>query len=675
MQTFNSIYLGIVVQNNDPERRGRVKVWVPHISTTIYSKWNQVKQDHTFSFPGTPGGEGLSAIIEDLKDVLPWAEYSSPIVGASSTGYYNNRFDVNTVSDAPLVYGQPGTNTTSTSLSTNIEPENKGGKKGAYWEHNPIGDAFSNTSKINSQYVNPNAYSYIPSTYSNAAKGIFSIPNVGAHVWVFFRDGVPQYPVYVGASLGQEDFNSIFKDGEDSEGRPIYTDYPATFENKDKRAQPDINADTVTYRNKLVINQRGAAIEIINTTDRERYKVTHFSGSFHEMNSKYTSMFNTGNLQLLTVRDKFETVSGHNNTYTGRDRDDIIQGDHFIKVGILDTEAATNWSNLMKEITTGAASDPGKIEQLLTDATPSLANAEKTMGFGGNSFEFIAKHKTVTVGLTVNTASVLDEEAGVYDLVTGVIPGSKVIGIFREIGLLNVPDMPGGNYDIFATNRFSAKSGAGGASVETTGQLKLSGVLTDIRGQQVNVGGDVVDINAGLVKIQADTLYLKNKNNTQVVVDSNLGVVGNVVIGGAAHINGELYVNHITAPYELQATESSTIQATNGRWGVIGCNITGTANPPPSLNAPWVINIKAAIITDGILNINAPHSHSFKNVPLTLLPSSTLVAAAASETTKPSNEPVAVTAPIQIPAVPKLNLPLLPPFPKPNGFIKLPWEA
>ncbi len=127
MQTFNSIYLGIVVQNNDPEHRGRVKVWVPHVSTTIYNKWNQLKQDQVFSFPGSPGGENLSAIIEDLKNVLPWAEYSSPIIGASSTGYYNNRFDVNTVSDAPLLFGQPGTSTTNTSSATNIDPENKGG--------------------------------------------------------------------------------------------------------------------------------------------------------------------------------------------------------------------------------------------------------------------------------------------------------------------------------------------------------------------------------------------------------------------------------------------------------------------------------------------------------------------------------------------------------------------
>ena len=31
----------------------------------------------------------------------------------------------------------------------------------------------------------------------------FAIPAVGAHVWVFFRDGNPQFPVYFAASFGQ----------------------------------------------------------------------------------------------------------------------------------------------------------------------------------------------------------------------------------------------------------------------------------------------------------------------------------------------------------------------------------------------------------------------------------------------------------------------------------------
>ena len=33
-------YLGIVVQNNDPDKAGKIKVWVPQISPTVYDNWD-----------------------------------------------------------------------------------------------------------------------------------------------------------------------------------------------------------------------------------------------------------------------------------------------------------------------------------------------------------------------------------------------------------------------------------------------------------------------------------------------------------------------------------------------------------------------------------------------------------------------------------------------------------
>jgi len=659
MQLFNSIYLGIVVQNNDPEKRGRIKVWVPYISTTIYDKWNQLKKDQSFGFPGSPGGENMSAIIEELKDTLPWAECVSPIFGASSTGYYNNRFDINTVSDAPLLYGQPGTSTTNTSSATNIDPENKGGKPGALYENYPVGDAFSNTSKINSLYVNQYANNYKPSTYSNAAKGIFSIPNVGAHVWVFFSEGVPQYPVYIGASFGQNDFESIFKDGDNA-----YPDYPDTFENKDKRAQAEINADTVTYRNKLVVNQRGAAIEIINTTDRESYKVTHYRGSYYEINNKFTSLFNTGNLQLLTLRDKFETVKGHNNSFTARDFDNIVQGNHYLKVGVFNEDAINSWANLMNEITTAGSQDPDVIEGLISQTTSSMADNEKEMGFGGNSFEFIVKHKIVSVGLTINEAPVYTT-GDAYELVSKINPGGKEQTFYGKIEQLYVPDMPGGNYDIFANNRFTCKSGAGGTQIQSLGAIKISSAIMDMKARQVNIGGPEVNIGAGLVNISGDEVYLKNNKGGQVVVDSNLGVTKNIVIGGGMYANGEVYLNHVTAPYEFQATESSKILAIAGKWRITG-NLTGVASPA-SPTSSWGITITNAVLEGGVLSIDQPHSHVFKNIPLTLLPSTAAVQVAADETVSSNKDAASVTPPDQDFLLPKINLPKLPAFATPNG--------
>lgn len=671
MQTFNSIYLGIVVQNNDPERRGRVKVWVPHVSTTVYNKWNQLKSDQKFSFPGAPGGENLSAIIEDLKDVLPWAEYSCPVVGGSSTGNYNSWFDVNSVSDASLVHGQPGSNYSNTSSATTIDPERKGGKPGALYENKPVGDAFSNTSKINSLYVNPNANSYKPSTYSNAAKGLFSIPNVGAHVWVFFREGIPHYPVYIGASFGQEDFESIFKSDND-----VFQDYPDSFENKSKRIQTSPDKDTLTYSNKMVLNQRGAAIEIINTTDRERYKITHFNGSFYEINNSFTAQFHTNNYQVNTLRDKFETTYGHSNIYVARDSDNIVQGDHWLKVGKFDPDAYSEWSSLMTSLTNQASANPSLLSGLVSQNATALADLEKKMGFGGSSYEIINKHKLIQVGSTINeTPAFYFNPANNTTYNIAIAPGGiKTKGLYPKLELVNIPDQPGGNFTIIAGNKFNVKSGAAGIELNTTGNTNiLSKASTNIQGVTVYVGGENIEIGAAnLATITADVVYLKSKGAAnQVVVDSNLGVAGNVVIGGAASINGELYVNHITAPWEFQATEPTTIQAGPYTWGIAGGTLTGLATPADVTN-PWNVTITNVSLIGGQLAILAPHSHSFKNVPLTLVNNNLDLNLAAQPTTDSADKPVTVTAPNQLFNLPKLSEPLFPPFPVPNGFIKLP---
>lgn len=289
----------------------------------------------------------------------------------------------------------------------------------------------------------------------------------------------------------------------------------------------------------------------------------------------------------------------------------------------------------MDTITSTGKTNPAAIEGVIKSTTSSMADAEKVTGYGGNSFEFVTKHKTISVGLSLNESPVyFANPAKPVILTTSVAPGYKGSTIFNTVEMLYVPDMPGGNYDIFANNKFNVKSGAGGASVQTIGQLKLSGEITDIRGYQVNIAGSQVNLNGGqIVNIDGDVVYLKSKG--QVMVDSNLGVTSNVVIGGGLYVEGELTVNHITAPIEYQVTENTQIKAIGpvidpgvpgsyaSGWNIVGTTPTGTI----TLTIPG-LGTKVCAITTGVMNLNVlgggvltiaqPHSHVFKNIPLTL---------------------------------------------------------
>ena len=93
-------YLGVVIQNNDPDQRGRIKIYIPHINPSIYDNWDRVIKDKKFKFLGDNINSDLTNIIDELKQVLPWAECASPIVGASSSGTYNAHQRQATISDS-----------------------------------------------------------------------------------------------------------------------------------------------------------------------------------------------------------------------------------------------------------------------------------------------------------------------------------------------------------------------------------------------------------------------------------------------------------------------------------------------------------------------------------------------------------------------------------------------
>ena len=655
MKTYNNIYLGICVQNNDPEYRGRIKVWVPHVSINVYNKWNQLKQDRHFKFPGLNINSDLSLIIDELRDELPWAEYCSPIVGGSASGIYNAFYETATVSDATFTSSLTGTNSTTTAPEYQLNSESFGEKPGAVFEkyNFRVSDAFTDTQGNKTSKLNPYGSSYTPSTYSNSAKGVFAVPNVGAHVWVFFRDGIATYPVYIGSAAGEDDFKSIFM-SEDGSAQ----DYPGTFENINANLRGE-DVSTQTYRNKMVINQRGAAIEIVNTMDRERFKITHFAGGFIEFNNAYNSLFSPKNLQQLTLKDKFETINGHSNHYIGRDYDNVIKGDYLLKIGSLNFEALKEWHAAYKNIADILAqpeNTAGKsfLQSVIETNIQTLAEAERKLGYGGNYIQTVTKHQFNNVGLIFNdvasyrisnTPKKVNQYRNVIN--TGTILTETDIDL---VEYTYVDDPPGGNYTQTIGNRYSLIVGSGGIDIKTTGPVNLGGTIMAIAGTQINIASkEDFNIDGGTnLSVIADIMTIRTRNRAQVVVDDNLGISRNVVIGGGSYTNGEMFLQHITAPYEFQATEQTKIQASSGNWGIATATGTIKINPGGGGNAlqnvPYNVEIT---LSTGTLTIDQPHNHVFKNVPLTLLASPAAVRVAAAAEVNATNEAATATAPNQ----------------------------
>ena len=207
-QKYFGNYLGIVIQNNDPDKGGKLKIWVPQVSPTIYNGWDDRDEELSFKFIGKNINSDITDIVEELKLIVPWANCAAPIIGNVAPGRYNAFEQKGSISD---------TNKLNTAYPKDIESKYQlnsdgiGEKPARKYEIHTlkVSDAFSNKDKIRFNNLNKYAYNYKPSSYSNSAKGSFSIPNVGSFVWVFFVDGNPNDPVYFAATYGDDEWKSI----------------------------------------------------------------------------------------------------------------------------------------------------------------------------------------------------------------------------------------------------------------------------------------------------------------------------------------------------------------------------------------------------------------------------------------------------------------------------------
>tara|TARA_E500000318_G_scaffold59902_1_gene55604 strand:- start:8498 stop:10831 length:2334 start_codon:yes stop_codon:yes gene_type:complete len=720
-------YLGIVVQNNDPEKAGKIKIWVPHISPSVYQKWDSNNEDKSFKFIGKNINSDISDILEDLKTILPWSVCAAPLNGASSSGRYNSFDEIGTISDSnnrdDLEYKEDFVKT-----KYGLNNDGIGEKPARKYEVEDlkVSDAFVNAGDIPFENANKYGFNYTPTSYSNSAKGSFGVPNVGSHVWVFFEDGDPMSPVYFATSYGQEDWKSIYDNSNDPG-----LDYPGSYENKTASIQDSYDHNTVTYRNKYVINQKGGTLEIVNTDNREILKLTHYSGSFKEFSNYVNTEFAVNNDQKLVQNDQFLTVKGHKGVYIGGDLDYIINGDNYHKVGnlnydifsqykslldsiadakqLFDIKRATTipieegffkktsanqqrsgsfgdcplctasykptiWENKYSFTSTGGtqvynhdklsfnfANVSSSYDNLSSDIisvsskkdflgsspcpvcggtgkSPSTLNGdwvvedkqalvidrlktinedllelEKQMGSGGNEIVSITKNKIENIGLVLNDfPSIRVDSIGKIDMNEIAVFPKGVVATQKERALIeyvHVDNLPGGTHVQNINNKWNVQVGAGGISIKTLGGVDIGGSITNVTGQQTNIVADEeINIDAKVINIAAEMLLLRNKNKKQVVVDGNLGVNQNVVIGGSMHVEGELSVQHITAPVEIQETEPVILYGE-----LVAGTISGVHN-----HSENTISVTGS--STNLVKIYA-HTHPFKNIPLKLMKS------------------------------------------------------
>lgn len=740
---YNGFYRGIVVQNNDPERRGRVKIYIPALAPQIYEQWyNENEENKSFRFPAGSNiykdNASLKLITDKVKQILPWAEQAATLVGSGSSGLYSKKDDVATIGDSATSRIPSGAG------SLNVDGI---GEKAGFLYETPTGqlkDGFGGYNADQMPETNPYAFQFKPSTYSNCTKGLFTVPDVGASVWVFFENGSIEAPIYFAYSFDKNDWqkvNEMVNTDEPNAG----INYPGAYENSK-------SGDAQLYKKgKLVLNSKGGTIEVVDTDDSESLKFTHPSGAFLQFHKLCTTMLCTGNEQKLVLKSQFETIENTKNVHVRKTYNVGVDESRWCRIGdwrnvdayqqwvdlnrpIADTRArfaikrcggapsvssllppagsikqsqkgkfainpilkqqpvavssaaipnniyvetpkasassgnqASNLSTAVKQVASPssnasqtsipsnefliAAGSSGSNNFSGTDAKTSsstqdgewepdaeylnikdfetaqserMLQYEQKFGTGGDDSTQILRHKYEIVGAVFNDAqSVRVDPVGRMEFNEMLICSKTAFASQKPSPLVervaNDGKYPCGNYTLTICNGFNCTAGAGGINLLTAGTFDIAGSQVVISGSNeviMSSTGDIKVASQGRFNVTADIITFRQSQGKQVGIDCSLGVKNNVIIGGGAYIEGELFVNHVTAPAEIQETELIEVY---GRPDNENKKVIGFVR----VNNQWQ-SVYSCVPEDNKFNdadsiVNVPHSHNFRNLPLKLV--------------------------------------------------------
>lgn len=483
----------------------------------------------------------------------------------------------------------------------------------------------------------------------------------------------------------------------------------------------------------MIINQRGGSLDIDNSTESEKVKLSHRSGSNINLTNVVTSELATNNKQTNIVHDLFETVGGDRSefvgkSYTLRTGENLYHLKGFIDQSQLDafsewkdtyepiaklnsefkikrggdgypngntteqsgkrsdnpvigfnvftvenqfngytgtpsrkystdevanyskvpdhgnTKAATTRSITKDDIQKAAGSsgsnapgvsefgveksaatengewdsntDAQNINGNILDIQEFLTPIEQKMGDGGDESYLTKRHKFEQVGAVFNDyPSIRIDEKGrsqPFEMLvseTGTFKNHDYVPHIEEVD--NSSNFPCGNDDAVVGNRYSRVVGSGGIQLKTTGNTELGGATLKGGFKKINLNASHgIQIGSeSFVEIQSlKTITLRT--NRQVYIEGSLGVRGNVVVAGGAYVEGELYVQHITAPLEVHETEDTILYGKfatdSSRSLVIGEAQVGSVFYP----------VYALPSHDLIQNY--PHSHHHNGIPMRL---------------------------------------------------------
>ena len=274
--------------------------------------------------------------------------------------------------------------------------------------------------------------------------------------------------------------------------------------------------------------------------------------------------------------------------------------------GIIRYGASISSSTQDGQWTTNSAK--ANLKDRMIEIQDELSVIESKLGNGGDEISSVKRHSIETIGAVVNNYPSVRIDSEGRSCVTEIGVSKK--SVFRHFGELplveevdNASNFPCGTKTLTVGNKYNVMVGSGGVQIKTTGPITFSGTSVKLAGTLVNisgVGGATLN-SSNYVDIFAPRIMIRSPR--QVLLDSSVGVAKNLIVSGSTYTEGETYVNHISAPVEVQQTYETKVFGKLVEGTIIGR--VGADGSVYAVSTPNTVELE-------------PHSHHFNNVPLKL---------------------------------------------------------
>lgn len=279
MEKYPHNYRGIIIQNDDPEQMGRVKVWVPQVNMNIYEGWTKDRtKDKKFTNLGSNLNSDINPVIlQRLREALPWAQIQYPVFGMGTSITYN----------ADIDYGEKANDSDASNQHQIINkalPESKFTPSLSATLKAGFDAARTTTKPIAQETPQPTLPDYIANSTSDVAQATVTqtaLPVVDDNIArldiEYILPSGRQYPGIGGPPV--------------TYGNPVYQSTPKTFvevtftpitSGRIKRRSFTASSELLVYKNVAIVS---ADINLTNATAARTIKNTHISINLEDIQS------------------------------------------------------------------------------------------------------------------------------------------------------------------------------------------------------------------------------------------------------------------------------------------------------------------------------------------------------------------------------------------------------